>query len=406
MASDRLAPAWDLELNDGSRLPLGMHALVNRVQVKATVDGADELVIEAAAESDKPGHGAVAILGDHRLAPGNRVVVWGGYADGVQLAQQRFTMIREEVSYPEQGPITVTLRGYSAEQQLVEYTDARSYPAPSNDALIVSEIADEFGLSYTGLTIETTPDRQVGRVKKKGDSDLAFLQQLALDNGYGPPIIRYDADKGEDVLYFRETNLLLQEEQATFVYNPDRALSEQPSGTLYSFRSKLSLAGVPTKVEVLGWDPEAQEAIRVVAEITGGGQTTTVYNGSAAEITEAIRSGAELQVAVLQSTDDAQGERREVVVVSGIIRTSEDALAYAERWLRTRQLAFQTADATTVGYEALWVGQVHRYEGLAPHHDGLYEVLDCTHTWDGSGYRCRHMLRRVLEEAQAPVEGS
>lgn len=399
MARDPYAPRWRLQLADGSWLPTGYVRLVAQVTAAATVDGADELRIRARAwDYDS---GSYRIAGDHVLGPGNRVILWGGYGDEL-VPLQRFSMVREQVDYPVGEVPTVTLRGYSAEVNLVESTRERSWEGPIRDSEIVELIAADHGLTFTGLTIEGTPLRESGRVKKRGTSDLDFLRQLAVANDFGPPVVRYDHRKGSDVLYWRRTDLAFQDQIARFVYDPWQGGVQ--AGTLRQFRARLSVAGVPTKIEVLGWDAVAQAPMRVLLEITDDGQDSTVYRdeGDLGRPTEEIRSGAELRVAILRDVSDAKGERVEAVHVEHV-QTPEDARAWAQRWYRTRQLAFMEGRAIVVGWELLWPGQIHRFDGLAPHHNGLWEWQTVTHTWDGNGYECAGDVTRVLED-RPPVE--
>lgn len=399
-----LAPAWELELSDGTYLAGGLKTLVRRVMVHASVDGADELQLVASAWDDQ--EQAWRFVGQTVLGAGNKVILWGGY--GKDLAPlQRFRLVREEVQYPDGDDVpTVTIRGYSAEAELVEGTVERSWEGPIADSAIAEEIADEYGFYHDSDTIQATDPREDGRVKAKGTTDLEFLQQLAVASGYGPPIVRWDNDRRRNVLYFRATDLSHQAEQATFVYNPHVAGSTSPTGTCRSFKAELSLSDAPTKIEVIGWDKVQQEAIKVVLEITDTGQETTIYEGgSVKDLPKAIRSGAELQVRVLDGSDDAKGERKEALSIPAL-GTRDDVLAWAERWFATRQQAFLVGRSKTVGYENGWVGQVHRWTGLASTHEGLWEALEVKHTWDADGYTCDWELSRVLVDNATPVESA
>lgn len=397
---DNLAPTWELEIG-GVRLLEDYRRLVTGIRCEATVDGADEIVIDAVAWDERSS--SFRILGETIFAAGNEAVFFVGYA-GSTRALQRFRLVREEARYGSDGPPTVTIRGYSTAHRLVESTRARSWPAGTADSDIALELAAEFGISVAGSKVQATEPRTKARVKKAGDTDLAFLQQLAVANGYGEPIIRYDPDLGEDVLYFRSVSLADQAEMATFYWNPAVGGSEAPTGTCLSFAPTLSLAGVPTKIEVLGFDPVAQQPIKVVLEITEQGQESTVYRGGDVGTTAAPRSGSQLQVRVLAEGGKDQ-EKREVLSVAHI-QTTEDAVSWGTRWLRTRNQAFMVARATVVGYENLWVGQIHEFRGLAEPHNGKWEVLQCTHKFGDQGYVCDLDLARVLEQAAAPTESS
>lgn len=401
-----LAPGWDLHVN-GEPLPAEYKALIQSVSVDATVDGADELVVQALAWApDKTGV-RYRFVGDNAMSLGNEVIAFAGWNDGEIVALQRFRIMRLEPSFPAQGVPTVTIRGYSAEHRLVEFTGARQFERGIPDSEIVREIAEEHGLTVTADSLaDTEQEAPRARIKKAGTTDWTFLQQLAAANDYGPPYVRYDEGLDADVLFFRPTSLENQETIATFIYDPIEAGSQEPSGTLWSFNPSLSLAGVPTRLEVIGWDPVAQEPIILTLEITDGGLAPiTIRRGDPEEVTEFVRSGAQLQVTVLDNAPNAEPEKREVVVSELDMTTTDDARAFAERWYRTRLQAFAVARARVVGYEQLWIAQVHRFEGVPALFAGLWETLGVRHVVDGDGYRCDLDLSRVVEEdAEQPQE--
>lgn len=400
-APDTWAPAWDLRVG-GLSLADRYRRLITRIRVEASLDGADELTIEASAwdeELNEP-----ALMGETILGVGNLVVVYFGY--GQDLAPlQRFRLCREEARYSSGALPTVVIRGYSAAKTLVDNQKSRTFSAPVADSDIAENLAQGFGWAIPGDAIEPTKTRQHSRVKKHGTNDWEWLRQLALANSFGPPLIRYDAAQDNEVLYFRTTSLHTQAEIATFIHHPVLAGADQDVGTLLEFAPTLSLAHVPTHVEVVGWDPVNQAPVKVVMVITETGQESTVLHGrDVGKLSKPPKSGSELQVKVLTEAG-AEKEKREVLY-AGHIQTTDDAVAWATRWLKTRNQAFMVARAKTIGYEQLWTGQIHRFEGLAPHHAGLWEVLQVTHEMSAEGYTCDLDLARVLEEAAAPTEGA
>jgi phage protein D len=404
---ETFAPRWEIELETGERISPDLKRLVSSVTVEATVDGADELKIEALAWDSIAQ--SYRLSGSKLFALGNRVTVWGGYGRDLSCLQ-RFRLVRHEASYPDGGSPTLTIRGYSAEARLVDYTDARAYPLSKSDSDIAADLATFHGLSFTAFTIPSIPSRKAGRarVKSKGDTDWDFLRQLAVANGYGSPYIRYDHAKKSDVLYFRETDLALQDELAHFHYMPRLAGSTAASGTLVSFQPTLSLSGVPTHLEVTGWDSKAQQPIRVLVSIDRGSQESTILKGKSVVSSEygfdpRIKSGTQLQIVALA---DGQEPTKKLVhtIAARVPGTVEDLAAWAKRWLVQRNAAFMQARGKVAGWEKLWVAQIHKFDGLASEHSGLWEVKSVTHSFDASGYWCDVDVDRVLEEANPPTE--
>ena len=108
-------------------------------------------------------------------------------------------------------------------------------------------------------------------------------------------------------------------------------------------------------------------------------------------------SGSALQVEVLgNAAQSSEGNKRESLHVA-TVASREGALAFARRWIRTRNLAFMVARARTVGDGSLWIGQVHTFEGLAPIHSGRWQISRVRHSMTSAGYVCDMDLLRVLE---------
>lgn len=391
------APTWELRIN-GKRFPSGLKPMVREVRVEATTDGADQLVIEADAY-DSVGR-QYRIGGQDVLGPGNSVVVRMGYVDGGGVsALQRFRIVREEPHYPAAGHPWVRFVGYSAEHRLVEVTKARTYPSSISDSEIVRELAEEVGLRTTADSLRATPARTGrSRIKPKGTTDWSFLQSLAALNDYGPPTVRYSEALDADVLYFRPTALADQPDRFRFLYDV-RTDRTAEVGHLRSFDAQISIAGVPTSVRVTGWDPATQAAVTVEVELTGDAQGRVIYEGAAPKNVTAPRSGSGLQVEVLSTAPDVgEGSKDERLYV-GTVDTTESAASFARRWIATRNRAYATARATVTGDPRIWIGQVHTFDGLAPAHTGLWEVVRAVHRMQtGSGYVVDLDLVRVLEE--------
>lgn len=400
-----LTPYWDLVVNGSARLSERHRSLIDRLEVLASVDGADELQVDATAWDSVDQ--VYRFLGETILAPGNYVIVYVGYEDTSPVPLQRFQLISEEATYEDEG-VKVKIRGLSAALYLVDYTTARKFEIGLPDSEIVRQIAEDHGLLIWGSSLEDTPARSPdkGRVKPQGTSDWKFLQDLAKVNGFGPPYVRYDAASDQDVLYFRTSRLTDQGSRATFRYNPASEGNTGPA-TCFRFNPVLRIAGIPTAVQVIGWDPDKQEPIAVVAEITAQGQKTTVQRGKeVGKYPPAIKSGAQLQVAILDSSKAADKTAKIEAFSKFTLHTTDSCFEFAARWLDTRSRAFLTADSTVVGWEGLWIAQTHEWAGLAETHAGLWEVNECRHKIVPGPYVCEVQLGRVLQEAATPTEGT
>ena len=282
---------------------------------------------------------------------------------------------------------------------MVSNTNARKYGSEVTDSQIVEEIASDAGVAWIpGTTLQATPPRGGPRVKKKGTSDWDFVRKLAVANNFGNPYVRYSDEVGDDLMYFRGTNLNDQADQLLFLYDVWKASALQPTGNLLNFQPTLSLSSVPTSVRVSGWDQEQQQPIAVEVSITAQGQSTTIYRGEQVRDLPPHTNGTELLVQTLSTGGSAGRTLRPEEVSTSVVRTTSDAEEFARRWLRTRNLAFFVARAEVIGDPRVWVGQIHRFEGLADNHEGLYEVTAARHRISVSGYYILLDLTRVIEE--------
>lgn len=399
-------PQWDLEIN-GSTFLSGRHrSMIRSVEVLASIDGADELMIEA--EGLDQLDGTFRFIGETILAPGNMVVVWAGYAGVPLVALQEFQITNESARYSATG-VPVSIRGLSAEYRLADYTAARKWAAGTSFSDVAAEIAADHGLTVTASSLEYLPNEVAeaksakGVVKAQGTTDLEFLQTLAKRLEFGPPYVRYDANTRKNVLYFRTPRLDDQPSVARFVFHPPLAGVETPA-TIFEFAPEITLAGVPTAVQVIGWDPIAQQPIAVTMEINAEGQKTLIQTGDeVANIPTSIKSGGQLAVVILDTSKAADKTDKIESFAHFLLETTEDAESWAARWLATRSKAFLRSRATVIGYEGLWIAQAHRFEGLATTHNGLYELEECRHKLHPGPYVCDLELQIVLEESAAPV---
>lgn len=395
---DLFAPAWDLKINGTAELSPELRSLVRSISVDAAADEADELLIVATAYRPT---GTVADrwawVGQRTLAPGNLVTVYAGY--GTELtALQRFRIVGERVVYGGDGP-TVEIRGLSAAARLAEYTQPRAWEGPISDGQIVEDIAADHGLT---VDIEATPERTDGRIKPRGESDLVFLRRLCVANGYGPPSVRYDADSDADVLSFRP-QVLDTAAAVTFVHDPALAGADGP-GTCLDFSAQLDLHGVPSGIAVGGFDPTTQEPFVVTLAVTADGQDPVVLTDPDDVAPYELTGGPQLQARALADSADPRADLVESVTLPATVATVDDAVVWAQRWVALRARAFLTGDATVLGDPALWVGQIHNFIGLAPTHEGLWEVTACRHDLGSGGYRTHLGLARVLTDQTEPTE--
>lgn len=392
---------FDLEIRPDVFMGEDLLARVEKMEVEATVDGADELRLTVAPwDADRkrwlfgPGE---------PLAAGSEVVAWVGYGSDL-WALQAFRIEHRRAPLKAGSSPRLEIIGYSPEAKMAQNETPRSWTGPISDAQIVRELAELYGFAHDGDTIEDTPNRSTGRTKERGTTDWQFVRSLAYENGFGEPSVRWSPGARRYVFTWRQTNLRHQDEIATFRLDPE----DRQRSTLLAFDGAYSLSGAPSAVEVVGWDAAKGEAVKIRVTVDQGGQQAVAYRGKAAASVDArIRSGSQLQVATLNASGEPLAERPEVLTLEGgvALRDAGAIEAWAKRYLATRNRGFLTADATTVGYERAWIGQVHRFLGLPPEFEGSYEANTVRHEFNRGAYRCRWDLRALIDELPIREEG-
>lgn len=301
--------------------------------------------------------------------PGKEVEVWLGYFNNLTLMLTgEITTL--EPNFPASGGFTLSVRGlnrlhrFRTEQHTKAWTDKTD-----------SQIAEELGRSPVrkgkpglGLHVETDPVDEEAEpyVLMHNQYDIVFLMERARRRGYELVLREADEETGQ------ERHLYFGPSQETA--NAPTYLLEWGK-SLLSFRPTLTTANQVSEVQVLGWDRRHNRPIDETAK------WEDLYPRNSPE---------RARVNVLAQ---AFGGRREVITDQPV-HTKDQAKRLAKNRLRDLLKGMVEASGETVGLTDLRAGRKLEIGNLGERYNGLYYVLESTHTLGDGGYKTQFKARR------------
>jgi phage protein D len=379
---------------EGTELTEDITRYVVDVEVELTRDIADMIsmtVINPFREASGLGElggqqtGSFLFLDDTTFQPGNRIDIFMGYADATEHIASGIIQ-RWMPNFPESGMPVLQLKAYDHSTLLMEGEGTMAGGAWSeltHDA-VVSELVKRYNINQ--LVADTAGEEPV-TIKKHGMTDYAFVKGLANLHGYYFKV-RFDVDSNEPIAYWGESATVFpsSDTQYTFTYGAG------DDSTLLSFEPQFAIRDIPSKVEVLYFDPDTKTWEQVpVEEDDETGELKYSGDGSLPEepTLEQILSSSAYRITAGGKSVEVVPERR--------FQSAEAAQRWAERWIRSRKDNFITATGRVIGLETLRPGQVHVIEGVGTQLSGEYEMTSVRHIFDGSsGYVCEFFAHKVL----------
>jgi phage protein D len=301
--------------------------------------------------------------------PGQEVEVWLGYFNDLtlMLTGQITTL---EPNFSASGGFTLSVRGLNRLHQFRTEQHTKAWTDKSD-----SEIAEELGRSPVrrgrpglGIRVETNPvDESVEPyVLMYNLYDIVFLMERARRRGYELVLREADAATGQERhLYF----------------GPSQEAANAPTyllewgKSLLSFQPTLTTANQVAEVQVLGWDRRNNRAIDKTAK------WQDLYPANSPE-----RARVNLLA-------QAFGGRREVITDQPV-HTPDQAERLAKNTLRDLLKGMVEANGETVGLPGLRAGRKLQIGNLGERYDGLYYILESTHTLGEGGYKTQFKARR------------
>lgn len=275
---------------------------------------------------------------------GTKVEISIGYVGSTR------SMITGEISaltadFPSSGPATLHVQGFDLLHRLTRGNAYRKFDGSTPDSGladsdVVSKVASDVGLQ---LSADSTATRTKPRVQNY-KSNLAFLEELALANGYSLWV------EGS-TLHFKKAP-------------PERKTIRLEWGkTLLSFSPRLTIAGQVNAIVVRGWDPIQKQSISSPSKVT---------RDLAATGQEQIGRGA--------------GGKSELVIQALSVSSTQEAQALADKLLSDQLQGLITGNGTSAGEPEMQVGTVLDLRRVG-RFSGNYVVQRVTHTVSEGGYQ-------------------
>lgn len=412
--NDPYAPNYVLLIND---IPLGEDAmrLIPSIVFEHESNGISSIVFSISYQRNMVGGISNDILYDKLFAPGNKVVLRGGY--GNQIIDMGGAYIREiEPSFNENEPPELKIICYDKLHNftLNKSETGRSWPSSWRDSQIATYIGSEGGFlideteSASLVGIRKTRNRvgEPPRIQKRGESNYDFLKSLADQNGFEMSC-SYDNKAKKFRLFFEPHRDQIESflnfeygKSGTYEVSIDRKTGLQ-TGTLVSFKPKFSITTQFTKFRAYSVDENGQEIAHTMTlgDFIDPSQESVKFGGlfiSELLKTKNMKSSANIQ-------QNVSGELIEVVSTK-IFSSRKQANEYLKMHMRQLARDYVTGSAEIKGNQYIQARQVHNFSGLGPFFDGKYYIKTAKHEFNADGYRTTMDVSKVTSESKVVME--
>ena len=460
-----LSPEFELRirsrLNGSGKfrvLPDSYKNLISSVTLTETVDGASQLNISAQA-LDPMGIGrdpmSYRFINEQIMFLGDEIELWAGYGKSL-MPKGRFVVKTHDIVYGPDG-VTIDIESFDKLTRFMDHTQARIYQGLKKHTDVLKDLMKKEYPSLGFIYDNSPKDRKGDRFKEIGTTDLWWIKQMALADGFSPPRMMtndqwnwlYDhtpvgsseqalvsslsiEDFTEDNLVYAPTTTLTQFIQPLILwYNPRDGKDSDWS----TFNPTFSTEGIPTAIEAYGTvhDPSSafnNRVVKVVIELTPSGISDPVITDNfdddwtkQSKIRKTTSDGNTIKMWSLgdgrvtyetggkytftnkkgkSQTGKSEKEVREIINCEGVtVNTTQDVVEWAKNWLKVRSASYLIASGTLQNVpkiERIGPAQVHFVAGVAPLHEGAYVVLDATHRWDSSGHSVSVNMQKAIEK--------
>ncbi|MGW4229492.1 phage late control D family protein [Streptomyces sp. NPDC004980] len=304
-----------------------------------------------------------------------------GYAEAGQHALLiRATITKVEVSYPDSGVPSITLKGEdrSIQMGLVERKKVWRDRTVTD---IVRAVAKPYGFARVEALLSPDPVIKTKPISQDGKTDLAFLQELA-KNHHAKCFVELD-DQEQEVLYF------IPERRVVQLRRPDTLVlrfREGPDSNLFSFSPSFDSSYIDRLKETADIDQQGRQIAsqpKPLAEVVVWELDEGRLSQAAATDRERLRALYERGVQRKRELQRALSARR---VTVGLVVADQSELETSNDSLESRRLGM-TASGSTVG--TIWLRAKSNVivHGVNDRFSGQWYVSSVTHKVDGGGYK-------------------
>jgi len=337
-----IAPRWEI-LIEGKDVSKDISADVTSVSFEDHATDADMATLIMANPGNKWTDSPLLELG-------NMLELSLGYGHSL-VKVFKGPIIRPELSFPEDGVPTMTVRAYDQSSSLRKKPEKQVTTWKNvTDSQIARAVAARHGFKPTELDIEDTK-MVIEYVAQGNETDWEFLKRRAERTGFEVYVER-------DTFHFHSPKDAVAKLADVLEYRRN----------LRSFEPRLSVQDQVTKVVVRGWDAERKSPIIAIA--TGKDTVRTVLGEKA---------GSEF---VKDFGDNVK------VLYDLVPRTVKEAEELARAYLKKKEYTLIEATGSCVGDPSLQAKRLIEIAGVGKRYSGNYYVTKVTHTLDDSGYIC------------------
>jgi phage protein D len=342
----------------GETFRFGSNVDVLSVTITETINQADTFQLTVREHNPKPERFAgseLRWLDSTVFDEGNKIDIELGYQGnrGIALSGQISGL---NVSFPESGAPTLTVRGQSHYKKLQRRHRRKPFESKT-DSGIAREIAADLGLD---ADVDET-DVEHLLVSTQGKSYADFLQDRAQRLNYEVAV------KGNTLIFKRPTYLVSARASLTLIWGEN----------LRSFTPNTAPSNMPSRVDV-----------RNTQTGQGGGKEALAGSTTAAQYTPRLGSTS--------GPERAQQRFGESVVLASDQRVTSqaEATAVSRAEMERRALGAVSGKGSCIGNPELVSRTVIELQRLGKRFSGLYYVTSTTHTINASGYTTEFDAKR------------
>ena len=297
------------------------------------------------------------------FAQGKTVELFLGY--GRALTKMfKGTLVRPELSFPETGVPTMTVRAYDLSYRM-RRSEEKTQTTWQNvtDSQLAAEIASRYGFKTNQMVIDQTPEI-IPYAAQGNLTDWEFLKERALRRGF-------ELYVEQDDFHFHAPKDYLRKISGALEYRRN----------LKSFEPRLSVEEQVSKVVVKGWDAQTKTPIVAMATSASVAGRPVLGSQSAADF---VRE---------DFGDNAK------ILFDKVPATQKEAEDIAQAYFKQKEFTLIEAQGACVGTVDLKAKSLLEIAGCGKKFSGLYYLTCVTHTLDDNGYLCGFECKRNAIEA-------
>ena len=288
---------------------------------------------------------------------GKTIEIHMGYGYALQL-MFKGKIIRPELSFPEDGVPTLTVRAYDLSYQMRRSEEkANTTWQNITDSQLAGKIASKYGIKGNQMVIDKTKT-VIPYIAQGNLTDWEFLKERAERIGF-------ELYVELDEFHFHRPKDYLKKIPGVLEYRRN----------LKSFEPRLTTAEQVSKVVVKGWDEKKKSPIVATATSKSSDRTVLGKHSGSDFVKEDFGEGVKI---LHDRMPTSQKEAEEI----------------AKAYFKQKEYELIEASGTCIGEPELKAKSLIAIEGVGKKFSGTYYVTRVAHTLDNGGYLCEFECKR------------